>query len=51
MHLGALAIIGSKQLSNFKYILINNGCHESVGGQKTVAFDLNIKKYSRGMWF
>ncbi len=51
MHLGALAIIGSKQLGNFKYILINNGCHESVGGQKTVAFDLNIKNIAEAFGF
>ena len=44
MHLGAHAIIGSRKLENYKYILINNGVHESVGSQPTVALDIDIKK-------
>jgi phosphonopyruvate decarboxylase len=36
MHMGALATIGSAQLNNIVHIVINNGSHESVGGQPTV---------------
>ncbi len=36
MHMGALPIIGSLEPRNFIHILINNGAHESVGGQPTV---------------
>ena len=43
MHLGSHAVIGSRKLPNYKYILINNGVHESVGSQPTVAFDIDIK--------
>jgi len=36
MHLGASAIIGQNAPSNFKHIILNNGVHDSVGGQPTV---------------
>lgn len=42
MHLGALAIIGANAPSNFKHIIINNGCHDSVGGQPTVGYQINF---------
>lgn len=35
MHMGSLAIIGTQGASNFKHIIINNGAHDSVGGQPT----------------
>lgn len=42
MHMGGLAIIGSKQPKNYLHIVINNGSHESVGGQPTSAFEIHI---------
>ncbi|MDR0832567.1 MAG: phosphonopyruvate decarboxylase [Bacillales bacterium] len=51
MHMGSLGVIGTKQLKNFKYILNNNGAHESVGGQDTCGFELNIKKILMGCGF
>ncbi|MBN2668911.1 MAG: phosphonopyruvate decarboxylase [Bacteroidales bacterium] len=42
MHMGAFAIVGSQKPKNFLHIVINNGAHESVGGQPTVAFDIDI---------
>ena len=44
MHTGMFAIIPKIASKNFKYILINNGAHESVGGQPTVGFDIDIEK-------
>jgi phosphonopyruvate decarboxylase len=35
MHMGAVALIGNRQPTNFGHILFNNGVHESVGGQPT----------------
>eukprot|EP00456_Euglypha_rotunda_P057794 TRINITY_DN4789_c0_g1_i5.p1 TRINITY_DN4789_c0_g1~~TRINITY_DN4789_c0_g1_i5.p1 ORF type:complete len:253 (-),score=51.56 TRINITY_DN4789_c0_g1_i5:29-787(-) len=35
MHMGSLATVGQTALKNYKHLLINNGCHESVGGQPT----------------
>lgn len=37
MHLGALPIIGAAKPTNLIHVLLNNGSHESVGGQPTVA--------------
>lgn len=42
MHLGGLAIIGNQGCENFKHILINNGAHDSVGGQETVGLKIDI---------
>jgi len=42
MHLGALANIGSRGPTNFYHFIINNGTHESVGGQPTIAFNIDI---------
>lgn len=42
MHMGAMAIIGSHTSANFKHIIFNNGCHESVGGQPTVGFSVSF---------
>ena len=39
MHMGALATIGQSEVPNFKHILINNGCHDSVGGQPTAGLN------------
>ena len=43
MHMGSMATIGrSVPCSNFKHILINNGSHDSVGGQPTRGFDVDF---------
>jgi len=45
MHMGSLAINGlRKDLQNFKHIVINNGAHDSVGGQPTVGFEIDFPK-------
>jgi len=44
MHLGALPIIGNHSSSNLVHIVLNNQCHESVGGQPTVAGEIDIEK-------
>lgn len=42
MHLGSMAISGTSNVSNFVHILLNNGAHESVGGQPTIGFDIDF---------
>lgn len=42
MHMGSLAIIGSQNATNLIYILLNNGVHDSVGGQPTVGSKINF---------
>jgi phosphonopyruvate decarboxylase len=36
MHMGSLAVNGQNATENFLHIVINNGAHDSVGGQPTV---------------
>jgi phosphonopyruvate decarboxylase len=42
MHMGGMAIIGNQTVENFKHIILNNGTHDSVGGQPTVALQMDI---------
>lgn len=51
MHMGGLAVAIQNAKDNFKYILINNGCHESVGGQPTIANNIDIEKILLGFGF
>ncbi|MDR0882642.1 MAG: phosphonopyruvate decarboxylase [Candidatus Adiutrix sp.] len=47
MHLGALGIIGSLRPPNFLHVLLNNHCHESVGGQPTCATAIDFAALAR----
>lgn len=42
MHLGSLAVTANQPLLNLLHIVLNNGAHESVGGQATVANRANL---------
>ncbi len=48
MHMGAMAVIGAKLANNYIHVIINNGAHESVGGQPTVADSINLRQISLG---
>lgn len=48
MHMGALAIIGDRKPPNFRHIVFNNGAHDSVGGQPTAGFGLDLPQIARG---
>lgn len=47
MHLGGMATIGSSGLRNLTHILLNNGVHDSVGAQPTVANNISLTEVSR----
>jgi phosphonopyruvate decarboxylase len=47
MHLGSLAIVGSLQPKNLVHIVLNNGAHDSVGGQNTVALDFSLEDLAK----
>lgn len=47
MHMGALAINGTKGSKNFYHIVINNGSHDSTGGQPTAGFDLDLTSIAK----
>lgn len=47
MHMGALPIIGVHGPPNLRHVVINNGAHDSVGGQRTVAFAIDLVAVAR----
>ena len=51
MHLGSLKTAGTFANKNFKYILLNNNAHDSVGGQSTYANDIDFEKLSKSFGF
>jgi phosphonopyruvate decarboxylase len=42
MHMGSMAIIGQSNLKNMTHIVLNNGTHDSVGGQPTIARSIKL---------
>ena len=42
MHMGSLAMVGSKSPENYYHILFNNCAHETVGGLPTIMGDIDI---------
>ena len=51
MHMGSIALSGTSKLKNFKHIVINNGCHDSVGGQPTKAREININGVAKSVGY
>ena len=47
MHMGAFAAIGTKKPRNFCHIVLNNGAHDSVGGQPTIAPFIDLPAIAR----
>ena len=47
MHMGSLPITANIELENLFHIVLNNGIHESVGGQKSVGFSANFTGIAR----
>ena len=43
MHLGGVAIIGTRAPKNFRHVVLNNGVHDSVGGQPSVGLDVDLR--------
>ncbi len=48
MHMGAMVVIGTKKPGNLVHIVINNGAHETVGGQPTAAGSADLTAIARG---
>ena len=51
MHMGSMAITGTKNLSNLIHLVFNNGCHESVGGQPTVASKFRLSNIAKSIGY
>ena len=44
MHMGNLGLIGQNKCKNFTHIILNNGAHDSVGGQPTLGLKMDLPK-------
>jgi phosphonopyruvate decarboxylase len=51
MHMGSLAVIGSRQPINLIHILVNNEAHETVGGMPTVSKSVDYPSAARAMGY
>lgn len=51
MHLGSIKTAGYFANNNFKYVLLNNNTHDSVGGQSTFADNINFDKLSKSLGY
>ena len=49
MHLGNMAIVGSKHPKNYVHVVFNNGAHDSVGGQPTVGHQIDLVQIAKAM--
>jgi len=47
MHMGSFAAIGTQKPCNYCHIVLNNGAHDSVGGQPTIAPFIDIPAIAR----
>jgi len=51
MHMEGLALTGMLKPKQFKHIISNNGAHDSVGGQQTVALNVDILGIARAVGY
>lgn len=51
MHLGSLPVAAGMKLPNLMHIVLNNGAHESVGGQATVGFRISFSEFARAVGY
>ena len=47
MHMGALSTVGTRGPANLFHVVLNNGVHDSVGGQPTVGRDVDFAAMAR----
>lgn len=51
MHMGNMAIVGSKAPKNYVHVVFNNGAHDSVGGQPTVGYEIDLVEIAHAMHY
>ena len=51
MHLGSIKTAATFANKNFRYILLNNNSHDSVGGQSTYTNNINFEQFSKSLGF
>jgi phosphonopyruvate decarboxylase len=48
MQMGSMALIGTSTSKNLVHFVLNNGAHDSVGGQKTAALEIDLSVIAKG---
>lgn len=51
MHMGSMGIIGSISPKNYIHIVLNNGAHDSVGGQPTVGLKSDFRTIAKAFGY
>jgi phosphonopyruvate decarboxylase len=51
MHMGSMAIVAQKAPKNYVHVVFNNGAHDSVGGQPTVGFNIDLPRIARAVGY
>lgn len=51
MHMGAMAINGVQKCENLIHVILNNGAHDSVGGQPTVGFEISFIEIAKAVGY
>ncbi len=51
MHMGGAAVVGQCMPKRFLHILLNNGAHESVGGQLTAAMQVDFRSLAKAVGY
>jgi phosphonopyruvate decarboxylase len=51
MHMGSLAAIGAEQPENLIHVVLNNGVHESVGGQPSALRNVDLLTLARSVGY
>lgn len=48
MHMGALSMVSNINVPNLLHVVLNNGAHESVGGQPSVGMNIDFTTIAQG---
>ena len=51
MHMGSMAIVANKAPKNYVHVVLNNGAHDSVGGQPTVGLKIDLAKIAEAVGY
>lgn len=51
MHMGSAAVLASMAPKNITHIVLNNGVHDSVGGQPTVALKIDLIQFALSLGY
>ncbi|MBP5302935.1 MAG: phosphonopyruvate decarboxylase [Bacteroidales bacterium] len=51
MHMGSLAIVAGKAPKNYIHVVFNNGAHDSVGGQPTVGWKIDLPAVAKALGY